>query len=162
MKRPEVLADPEIVDAILKMKFNPDFTYQALLSGKGEDAEEFQTMFKAYIVDSKAYFKDLKDKQEEADTKNQEQILENIRKDYIGSGKTSASGISAIMVASGQFTETEANKKEKAVQVFMDNNMKAQRGSKTYNEALNLIQTQVVTLPSQVDDLIIMVNLIQN
>ena len=151
----DVMGDPDIIENIMKSEYSKGFTYENLLFGKGQDSEEMLKIYKAYVENSKAYFKDIEDKQKAADLANTNQVLDSVYKNWIGAGKFSGEGISSFMLASGQFTEAQANKKQKDVQKFMDNNIKFQRGSEEYQEALDMIQSQNVTLPSQVDDLVI-------
>ena len=151
----DVMGDPDIIENIMKSEYSKGFTYENLLFGKGEDSKEMLEIYKAYVENSKAYFKDIDDKQKAADLANTNQVLGSVYKNWIGAGKVSSEGIAAFMLASGQFTEAQANKKQKDVQKFMDNNIKFQRGSEEYQEALDSIQSQDVTLPSQVDDLVI-------
>ena len=159
LSHPEVLADSDILPKLLARQFGPNknYNYQALLSplAKGKDAEEFQKMHKTYIAESKALHKDVADKQTAADLENKNQILSSVQENWIGAGKTSAEGVSAVMFASGHFSETESNKKQKAIQVWMDNNSKFQRGSRPYNEALAMVLGQEITTPTQIDELVL-------
>ena len=159
LSHPEVLADSDILPKLLARQFGPNknYNYQALLSplAKGQDAEEFQKMHKTHIAESKALHKDVADKQTAADLENTNQVLASVSKNWLGEGKVSAKGIAPFMMASGYFTEAQANKKEKDVQKYMDNNIKFQRGSKPYNDTLAKIQNQEITIPTQIDNAVI-------
>ena len=151
----DVLADPQIIEEIMKSKYNKGFTFRNLYEGKGDDAEEFKKIYKAYTQNSKDYFKKLEDDAKDSNEKNIAQFKETIRQEYIGAGKTSAKGISKRALDSGLFDEAKANKLEKDTQKYMDTNIKFQEGSPEDIAMVDFILAQGVTLETQVDDLVL-------
>tara|TARA_R110000796_G_scaffold247808_1_gene373794 strand:+ start:417 stop:3485 length:3069 start_codon:yes stop_codon:yes gene_type:complete len=151
----DVIGDPEIIEEIMKSNYSKGFTFRNLYEGKGDDAKELQDIYNTYVKNSKAYFKKLDDDQEAADIINTDQVNADMWKQTVGAGLTSADGVAEKMVASGYFTVEKANKHEKAIQSYMNNNLKAKRNSAEYMQVLDLIQAQGVTLPSQIQSLMI-------
>ena len=151
----DVIGDPEIIEEIMKSNYSKGFTFRNLYEGKGDDAKELQDIYNTYVTNSKAYFKKLDDDQEAADIINTDQVNADIWKQTVGAGLTSADGVAEKMIASGYFTVEKANKHEKAIQSYMNNNLKAKRNSAEYMQVLDLIQAQGVTLPSQIESLMI-------
>ena len=151
----DVIGDPEIIEEIMKSNYSKGFTFRNLYEGKGDDAKELQDIYNTYVTNSKAYFKKLDDDQEAADIINTDQVNADIWKQTVGAGLTSADGVAEKMIASGYFTVEKANKHEKAIQSYMNNNLKAKRGSPEYMQVLDLIQAQGVTQASQLHLLMI-------
>ena len=151
----DVIGDPEIIEEIMKSNYSKGFTFRNLYEGKGDDAKELQDIYNTYVKNSKAYFKKLDDDQEAADIINTDQVNVDMWKQTVGAGLTSADGVAEKMVASGYFTVEKANKHEKAIQSYMNNNLKAKRGSPEYMQVLDLIQAQGVTQASQLHLLMI-------
>tara|TARA_R110000787_G_scaffold92399_2_gene194255 strand:- start:309 stop:3140 length:2832 start_codon:yes stop_codon:yes gene_type:complete len=151
----DVIGDPEIIEEIMKSNYSKGFTFRNLYEGKGDDAKELQDIYNTYVTNSKAYFKKLDDDQEAADIINTDQVNADMWKQTVGAGLTSADGVAEKMVASGYFTVEKANKHEKAIQSYMNNNLKAKRGSPEYMQVLDLIQAQGVTQASQLHLLMI-------
>ena len=151
----DVLADPQIIETIMKSKYNKGFTFRNLYEGKGDDAEEFKKIYKAYTQNSKDYFEKLENDAKDSNEKNIAQFKETIRQEYIGTGKTSAKGISKRALDSGFFDEAKANKLEKDIQKYMDTNIKFQEGSPEDIAMVDFILAQGVTLPTQVDALVL-------
>jgi len=151
----DVLGDPQIIEEIMKSSYNKGFTFRNLYEGTGEDAEEFQKIYKAYVQNSKDYFKKLDDDATDSETKNIAQFKDTIRQDYIGAGKTSADGISERALQSGLFDEAKANKLQKDTQKYMNTNIKFQEGSAEDVAMVDFILNQGVTLPTQIDALVL-------
>ena len=151
----DVIGDPEIIEEIMKSNYSKGFTFRNLYEGKGDDAKELQDIYNTYVKNSKAYFEKLDADQEAADIINTDQVNADIWKQTVGAGLTSADGVAEKMIASGYFTVEKANKHEKAIQSYMNNNLKAKRNSAEYMQVLDLIQAQGVTLPSQIESLMI-------
>ena len=151
----DVIGDPEIIEEIMKSNYSKGFTFRNLYEGKGDDAKELQDIYNTYVKNSKAYFKKLDDDQEAADIINTDQVNADMWKQTVGAGLTSADGVAEKMVASGYFTVEKANKHEKAIQSYMNNNLKAKRGSPEYMQVLDLIQAHGVTQVSQLHLLMI-------
>ena len=151
----DVLGDPQIIEEIMKSSYNKGFTFRNLYEGQGEDAEEFQKIYKAYVQNSKDYFKKLDDDATASETKNIAQFKDTIRQDYIGAGKTSADGISERALQSGLFDEAKANKLQKDTQKYMNTNIKFQEGSAEDVAMVDFILNQGVTLPTQIDALVL-------
>ena len=151
----DVIGDPEIIEEIMKSNYSKGFTFRNLYEGKGDDAKELQDIYNTYVKNSKAYFEKLDADQEAADIINTDQVNADMWKQTVGAGLTSADGVAEKMVASGYFTVEKANKHEKAIQSYMNNNLKAKRGSPEYMQVLDLIQAQGVTQASQLHLLMI-------
>jgi hypothetical protein len=162
----DVLADPQIIEEIMKSNFNKGFTFRNLYEYKATDrtdadkdrfkeAKEFQKIYNAYVTNSKAYFKKLDDDATASETKNIAQFKDMIREEYIGAGKTSADGISERAFQTGFFDEAQANKLQKDTQKYMDTNIKFQEGSAEDVAMVDFILNQGVTLPTQIDALVL-------
>ena len=151
----DVLGDPEIIEEIMKSNYSKGFTFRNLYEGKGDDAKELQDIYNTYVKNSKAYFEKLDADQEAADIINTDQVNADIWKQTVGAGLTSADGVAEKMIASGYFTVEKANKHEKAIQSYMNNNLKAKRGSPEYMQVLDLIQAHGITQDSQLHLLMI-------
>ena len=151
----DVLGDPQIIEEIMKSSYNKGFTFRNLYEGIGEDAEEFQKIYNAYVQNSKDYFTKLDADAKDSNENNIAQFKDTIRQEYIEAGLTSAKGISKKALDSGLFDEAKAIKLEKDTQEWMDTNTKFQEGSAEDIAMVDFILNQGVTLPTQIDDLVL-------
>ena len=151
----DVLGDPQIIEEIMKSSYNKGFTFRNLYEGTGDDAEEFQKIYNAYVQNSKDYFTKLDADAKDSNENNIAQFKDTIRQEYIEAGLTSAKGISKKALDSGLFDEAKAIKLEKDTQEWMDTNTKFQEGSAEDVAMVDFILNQGVTLPTQIDDLVL-------
>ena len=152
----DVMGDPDIIENIMKSEYSKGFTYENLLLGKGEDSEEMLKIYKAYVANSKAYFKDIEDKQKAADIKNNDILKAGYFKDY--STARNVNGLQPRMVADG-FELGKAIRFTANMKTYQDSNIRFQEGSPQHLAAINEIRSGRVTLDSQVHDLVINGNL---
>ena len=151
----DVLADPQIIEEIMKSEYNKGFTFRNLYEGKGDDAEEFQKIYNAYVQNSKDYFTKLDQDATASNKANVAQFKDTIRQEFIETGKTSANGISKRALDSGLFDEAQANKLQKDIQKYMDTNIKFQEGSPEDIAMVDFILAHGVTTEIQVDALVL-------
>ena len=162
----DVLADPQIIEEIMKSNFNKGFTFRNLYEYKATDrtdadkdrlkeAKEFQEIYNAYVQNSKDYFTKLDQDATASNKANVAQFKDTIRQEFIETGQTSANGISKRALDSGFFDEAQANKLQKDIQKYMDTNIKFQEGSPEDIAMVDFILAQGVTLETQVDALVL-------
>ena len=152
----DVMGDPDIIENIMKSEYSKGFTYENLLLGKGEDSEEMLKIYKAYVENSKAYFKDIEDKQKAADIKNNEILKAGYFKDY--STATNVNGLQARMVADGSELG-KAIRYTANMKTYQDSNVRFQEGSPQHLAVINEIRSGRITQDSQIHDAVIASNL---
>lgn len=65
----DVIGDQDVIQNIMNEEFSNGFSYNNLLLGKGEDADEFRKIYNTYVTASKQHFKAIEDGQKAATTK---------------------------------------------------------------------------------------------
>ncbi len=159
MANEDILSHPELIfgdgtnKGLVDSDYNKDFSFRNLAFGKGEDAKEYAKMQSDFLTKSKAYFTAL-DTQEKADrTDNQDISIQSVQSKYLQAA--THEGYASELVSTGFFTLAEANKHETALKKYINTNVKSQRYSKEWFEAIDAILAQKVTLKSDVQNMLI-------
>ena len=159
MANEDILSHPELIfgdgtnKGLVDSDYNKDFSFRNLAFGKGEDAKEYAKMQSDFLTKSKAYFTAL-DTQEKADrTDNQDISIQSVQSKYLQAA--THEGYASELVSTGFFTLDEANKHETALKKYINTNVKSQRYSEAWFEAIDAILAQKVTLKSDVQNMLI-------
>jgi hypothetical protein len=155
----DVKSDPEFGTNILEAQFSKDVPFRALLT-KGLNplnddphGKAFARIYTKFLTDADREQREAEAQEKDDNKTNKAQALKSVYDQF--SDFTTSEGMATALIATGFFEELEALKLAKGRQTFIDTEVKHQKGSPIYLDAVELIKSQKIVLETDVEQLII-------